>query len=99
MTSVKPILVFQSRRWKSPERPPGYWPTLPFGHAVPALATAGGQNFAGVGDGDYGFAPNAAPPDTNGAVGATQYVQWVNESFAVFDKVTGAKLYGPAQTQ
>ena len=23
---------FQSRRWKSPERPPGYWPTLPFGH-------------------------------------------------------------------
>lgn len=23
---------FQSRRWKSPERPPGYWPTLPLGH-------------------------------------------------------------------
>ena len=23
---------FQSRRWKSPERPPGYWPTSPFGH-------------------------------------------------------------------
>lgn len=23
---------FQSRRWQSPERPPGYWPTLPFGH-------------------------------------------------------------------
>ncbi len=23
---------FQSRRWKSPERPPGYWPTAPFGH-------------------------------------------------------------------
>jgi len=39
-------------------------------------------NFAGVGNGDYGFVPNAAPPDTNGAVGATQYVQWVNESFA-----------------
>lgn len=47
-------------------------------------------NFAGVGNGDYGFAPNAAPPDTNGVVGATQYVQWVNESFAVFDKTTGA---------
>src|SRR6266567_7332198 len=52
-------------------------------------------NFAGVGNGDYGFAPNAAPPDTNGAVGATQYVQWVNESFAVFDKVTGALVTGP----
>jgi len=52
-------------------------------------------NFAGVGNGDYGFAPNAAPPDTNGAVGATQYVQWVNESFAVFNKSTGALVHGP----
>jgi len=59
-------------------------------------ATTAGLGFAGVGNGDYGFAPNAAPPDTNGAVGATQYVQWVNESFAVFDKTTGAKVYGPA---
>ena len=59
-------------------------------------ATIPGLGFAGVGNGDYGFAPNAAPPDTNGAVGATQFVQWVNESFAVFDKSTGAKLYGPA---
>lgn len=23
---------FQSRRWQLPERPPGYWPTTPFGH-------------------------------------------------------------------
>ena len=23
---------FQSRRWQSPEHPPGYWPTSPFGH-------------------------------------------------------------------
>lgn len=23
---------FQSRRWKLPERPPGFWPTAPFGH-------------------------------------------------------------------
>jgi hypothetical protein len=51
-------------------------------------------NFPGVGAGNYGFSPNAAPPDTNGAVGATQYVQWVNESFAVFDKATGAIAAG-----
>ena len=56
----------------------------------PAVATTSGLNFPGVGNGDYGFAPDAAPPDTNGVVGATQYVQWVNESFAVFDKTTGA---------
>ena len=63
-----------------------------------AVATTTKLNFAGVGNGDYGFAPNAAPPDTNGAVGATQYVQWVNESFAVFDKSTGAIAAGFPKT-
>src|SRR5512140_543056 len=64
--------------------------------AGPLVGTTNSLNFAGVGNGDYGFAPDAAPPDTNGAVGATQYVQWVNESFAVYDKTTGARTYGPA---
>ncbi len=63
--------------------------------ATSSVATASLLNFAGVGNGDYGFAPNAAPPDTNGAVGALQYVQWVNESFAVFSKSSGALLHGP----
>jgi hypothetical protein len=66
--------------------------------AGPLVAATPGLNFAGVGNGDYGFAPNAAPPDTNGAVGATQYVQWVNESFAVFDKTTGAIAPGFPKT-
>ena len=43
-----------------------------------------------------GFVPSSNPPDTNGRVGAKQYVQWNNTSFAVFDKTTGALLYGPA---
>jgi hypothetical protein len=64
----------------------------------PLVGATAGLNFAGVGNGDYGFTPNAAPPDTNGAVGATQYVQWVNESFAVFDKVTGAIVTGFPKT-
>ena len=62
--------------------------------AGPLVSASSGLSFAGVGNGDYGFAPNAAPPDTNGAVGATQYVQWVNESFAVFNKTTGAIVSG-----
>jgi len=62
--------------------------------ATPFAGPSGSLNFAGVGDGDYGFSPDSAPPDTNGAVGATQYVQWVNESFAVFDKTTGAIAAG-----
>ena len=60
----------------------------------PLIASTAILNFPGVGDGDYGFVPNAAPPDPNGAVGATQYVQWVNESFAVFSKTTGAIATG-----
>jgi hypothetical protein len=62
---------------------------------APAVATTSGLNIAGVGNGDYGFSDLYAPPDTNGAVGATQYVQWVNVNFAIFDKSTGAIVLGP----
>jgi len=64
--------------------------------AVSLLPTTSVNNFNGIGQGVYGFSVTAAPPDTNGAVGLTQFVQWVNLSFAVFDKGTGALLYGPA---
>src|SRR2546421_4539485 len=43
-----------------------------------------------------GVACNCAPHDTNGEVGATQYVQIVNEGYQVFDKTTGASVLGPA---
>jgi len=63
---------------------------------VPAPATPSPMlNFAGVGSLAYAGLFHA-PPDTNGAVGATQYVQWVNLFFAVYDKATGVKTYGPA---
>ena len=29
------------------------------------------------------------------AVGTTQYVQWVNESYTVFNKITGTAIIGP----
>ncbi len=35
------------------------------------------------------------PPDTNGDVGGTQYMQWVNLHFAIYDKNTGAQLQAP----
>jgi hypothetical protein len=60
------------------------------------LATATtGLNVQGVGVGLGNFSDCCAPPDTNGAAGATQYVQWVNLSFAVFDKGTGNLVHGP----
>jgi Abnormal spindle-like microcephaly-assoc'd, ASPM-SPD-2-Hydin len=63
--------------------------------ALSALSPAPSLSFEGLGSAEYGFLVNFAPPDTNGAVGGTQYVQWVNASFAVFDKNTGALLHGP----
>ncbi len=50
-----------------------------------------GLNFDGV------SAPaGRAVPDTNGAAGLTQYFQLVNVDFEIFDKSTGASIYGPA---
>ncbi len=53
------------------------------------LSNFDGIPFPGVGC-------NCAPPDTNGAVGKTQYVQIVNEGYQVFDKSTGNSVLGPS---
>jgi hypothetical protein len=50
-------------------------------------------NFDGIGFPGVGC--NCAPPDTNGEVGATQYVQMVNEGIQVYNKTTGASVLGP----
>ncbi|MFL6688715.1 MAG: hypothetical protein ACJ8IR_00795 [Alphaproteobacteria bacterium] len=50
-------------------------------------------NFDGVDDAHS--LCSCAPPDTNGAVGATQYVQWVNTAFSIFNKSNGALISGP----
>jgi hypothetical protein len=42
-----------------------------------------------------GVGCSCAPPDTNGEVGATQFVQMVNEGYQVFDKATGNSVLGP----
>jgi Abnormal spindle-like microcephaly-assoc'd, ASPM-SPD-2-Hydin len=63
--------------------------------SLPPVAANLGLNIDGLGQGQSGFNVDFSPPDTNGAVGATQYVQWVNAQFAVFDKVTGALVAGP----
>jgi hypothetical protein len=65
---------------------------------VAPLAAVNGMNFDGVGEGNpqFPFNVNYAPPDTVGEAGKTQFVQWVNASFAVFDKSSGTRLYGPA---
>ena len=58
-----------------------------------------GLNFDGVGMGFTGPQGSStdccAPPDTNASVGATQVVEWVNLSFAIFNKSTGSVVEGP----
>ena len=48
-------------------------------------------NFNGVNNGPYAY------PDSNGAAGATQYMQWTNTRYAVYSKTTGKAIAGPVQ--
>src|SRR6266496_4564247 len=65
-----------------------------FQGAVISAPSPAGVSFEGGGVGIPGFVPTSNPPDTNGRVGAIQYVQWNNTSFAIWDK-SGTRLYGP----
>jgi hypothetical protein len=56
-----------------------------------AVSTSAGLNFDGITAALSGW----AVPDTSGAVGSTQYVQWVNTNYAVYSKTSGALLLGP----
>ena len=62
---------------------------------APVAATVG-LNLLGVGSGFPGYSVPDAPPDVNLAVGDTQVLQWVNVSYAVFNKTTGAVVAGPS---
>lgn len=55
-----------------------------------ATASAPIVNFEGVAN-----VNGVLPPDTNGDIGPNEYIQWVNLSFAIYDR-SGTKLYGPA---
>jgi hypothetical protein len=60
---------------------------------LPLVGTTNFLNFDGI------SADGVAPPDTNGSVGddtTQQYVQIVNEEYAVYNKLTGAVILGPA---
>ena len=66
----------------------GHWLST-LAPAIPApILNFDGIPYPGVGC-------NCSPPDTVGVVGATQYVQMVNEGYQVFNKSTGASVLGP----
>ena len=59
-----------------------------------AAEAAGKAVLSFEGIGAYNYSIPAVPSDTTGAAGRTQYVEWVNEALAVFDKTTG-QMHGP----
>jgi hypothetical protein len=59
------------------------------------LTTNSGLDILGVGMGFAGYTEQGDIAVANGAAGATQFVQFVNESFAVFDKSSGGVISGP----
>jgi hypothetical protein len=88
-----PDPVLQKGFGKTPQQTqPG---TMSVSPAASSFTPQVNLGFDGIGQGVFGFSVSVAPPDTNGAVGLTQYVQWVNLSFAVFDKATGNLIKGP----
>jgi len=58
--------------------------------APKTLNVTKGLNFDGVSFINY------STSDVNGSVGATQYVQYTNWDFSIYNKTTGAKIYGQA---
>ena len=90
---------------QSPEHEAAENPKIPRNHVdspdpvvqnflAPDLMPAPILNFDGIPF--PGAACNCAPPDTDGEVGLTQYVQMVNEGYQVFNKATGASVLGPS---
>lgn len=60
------------------------------GYSAPGVSL--GRTFEGISQYDgAAFGRNFVPPDTNGAVGKTQYMETTNGAYAVFDKATGVR--------
>ena len=109
LRSIAPIAPEQGREadlnelHRLPGRPDGTGPNNPNeGFQDPAWDAASGErpipsavsaplvSFDGVNN-----VNGVLPPDTNGDVGPNHYMQWVNLSFAIYNK-SGGLLYGPA---
>jgi Fibronectin type III domain len=84
-TPHPPLPVHGGRKVGPHVQDPMLQTSTPSLNAITPLTSFGGiGNLSGV-----------LPPDTNGDVGPSHYVQWVNLNFAVYDK-QGNVLYGPA---
>ena len=76
--------------YKLPEGPPGP-DTAVQEFFLPKIHTQKVLSFDAIREDEA----RAVPPDTDGAVGATQFVEVTNWDYAVYDKATGKVLLGP----
>src|SRR3954469_9461598 len=70
--------------------------SAPLGGPLAGVSTVIGFDGQSAADNRRVFGFAFVPPDTNGAVGASQYVQMVNVTIAVYRKRDGAVQLGPA---
>jgi hypothetical protein len=88
--NLNPKIPIKHKDGADPVIQSSFWQPLKTTPAIPAPL----QQWAGISkpcDGCF----IGVPPDTNGAVGKTQYVEMVNVALQVFDKLTGTSLLGP----
>jgi len=81
------------RNWQLPQGPSGE-DTVAQQFYLPAIHTVPVLSFDAVREDQN----NAQVHDTNGAVGATQFVEITNFDYAVYDKTTGKKILPPTNT-
>jgi hypothetical protein len=99
----RPYLLLNEFEGPSNHKPKGVAPEGPHGPQNLALAPMpSATTFAGLGFGTSvtgGTAGSGWPPDTNGDVGPTVYIQSVNSAFGIFDKSTGSSLAAFTENQ
>ena len=87
--NLNPQIPHQHQDGSDPVIQSSFWQRMIGVPSIPApILSWNGIPFPGV-------SCNCAPPDPDGEVGKTQYVQMVNEGLQVFDKVTGTSQLGP----
>lgn len=90
-TGIKPYFEFQEPKMIAI---PGDLSLDTFGASAPAFYSTGPVSLGFEGISQYdgaSFSRNFIPPDTNGAVGRTQYVEVSNGGYAVFNKTNGTR--------
>jgi hypothetical protein len=87
--NLNPKIPHQHQNGRDPVIQNSFWQRTINTLAIPGpILTWAGIPYPGVNC-------NCAPPDTDGEVGKTQYVELVNIGLQVFDKLTGTSLLGP----